>query len=196
MEGYSKVVKNKMVVIFVIIIGVLALYNNLSWFMKYIYPLKYEQTIIRYSNEYGVDPFLVASVIKVESNFSPDVISGQGAIGLMQLMPKTAFWAAEEIGMQEIQIEDLRNPDINIKIGTWYLSSLLEEFNEDITLSLAAYNGGRGNVSKWIESGMLDKNKEEEIPFLETRNFVARVRKSYIWYKRLYKDKLNKNIQY
>ena len=73
-------------------------------------------------------------------------------------------------------------------IGTWYLSSLLDEFNNDIVLALAAYNGGRGNVAEWIKNGMIEQNKEEEIPFTETRNFVVRVKKSYRWYKRLYKQ--------
>jgi len=155
--------------------------------MRYIYPLKYEQSIIKYSAEYGVDPYLVASVIKVESNFSPKVVSKRGAMGLMQLMPKTALWAAEQMGIENFQVENLQNPDLNIRIGTWYLSSLLDEFNNNITLALAAYNGGRGNVANWLAQGRMQQQKEEEIPFPETRNFVLRVKKSYKWYKRLYK---------
>jgi soluble lytic murein transglycosylase len=187
MEGNLVTVAKKIVVVAVIILGLVALYNNLFWFMRYIYPLKYQESIVRYSAEHGVDPYLVMSVIKVESNFSPKVVSKQGAIGLMQLMPKTALWAAEKMGVKTIEVEDLENPDLNIRIGTWYLSSLLDEFNNNITLALAAYNGGRGNVAKWIEKGRLEQQKEEEIPFPETRNFVARVKKSYKWYKRLYK---------
>jgi len=155
--------------------------------MSYIYPLKYEQSIISYSAEYGVDPYLVASVIKVESNFSPKVVSKRGAVGLMQLMPKTAIWAAEQMGIENFQVDNLQNPDLNIKIGTWYLSSLMDEFNHNITLALAAYNGGRGNVANWLEKGRLQQQIEEEIPFPETRNFVIRVKKSYKWYKRLYR---------
>lgn len=187
--------RKKIVVVFIITIGLFALYNNLSWFMRYMYPLKYEKSIVCYSTEHRVDPYLVASVIKVESNFSPEVMSKQGAVGLMQLMPKTAIWAAEKMGMGNIKTEDLQNPNLNIEIGTWYLSSLLEEFNDDITLALAAYNGGRGNVAEWIKKGQLEQNKEEEIPFLETRNFVAKVKKSYKWYKRLYKTELNQRME-
>jgi soluble lytic murein transglycosylase len=187
MEGNLITVTKRIAATAVIILGLFALYNNFSWFMRYIYPLRYEDSIVRYSDEHGVDPYLVTSVIKVESNFSPKVVSKQGAVGLMQLMPKTALWAAEKMGIKNIKVEDLQNPDLNIRIGTWYLSSLLDEFNNDVTLALAAYNGGRGNVAEWIEKGRLEQKKEEGIPFPETRNFVARVKKSYKWYKRLYK---------
>lgn len=177
----------KIAVILIIILGFVALYNNISWFMSYIYPLKYKESIVNYSAEYGVDPYLVASVIKVESNFSPKVVSKRGAIGLMQIMPKTAIWAAEQMGIEDFQVEDLQSPDLNIRIGTWYLSSLLDEFDNNVTLALAAYNGGRGNVNNWLNQGRQIQQKEEEIPFPETRNFVMRVKKSYKWYKRLYK---------
>lgn len=105
----------------------------------------------------------------------------------MQIMPKTAIWAAEQMGIEDFQVEDLQSPDLNIRIGTWYLSSLLDEFDNNVTLALAAYNGGRGNVNNWLNQGRQIQQKEEEIPFPETRNFVMRVKKSYKWYKRLYK---------
>ena len=176
----------KIAVILIIILGFVALYNNISWFMSYIYPLKYKESIVNYSAEYGVDPYLVASVIKVESNFSPKVVSKRGAIGLMQIMPKTAIWAAEQMGIEDFQVEDLQSPDLNIRIGTWYLSSLLDEFDNNVTLALAAYNGGRGNVNNWLNQGRQIQQKEEEIPFPETRNFVMRV-KNPTNVKRLYK---------
>jgi len=185
MEGNLKTVAKRVVATVVIILGFAALYNNIEWFMRYMYPLKYEKSIISYSREFGVDPYLVAAVIKVESSFSPEVVSSRGAVGLMQIMPKTAIWAAEEMGIEDFQVENLKNPDLNIKIGTWYLSSLLSEFNDNITLALAAYNGGRGNVATWLAEGKMLEN-EEDIPFPETKNFVIRVKKSYKWYKRLY----------
>lgn len=176
----------RIVAVLVIILGFAALYDNLDWFMRYMYPLRYERSIIDYSREFGVDPYLVAAVIKVESNFSPEVVSRRGAIGLMQIMPKTAIWAAEQMGIENFHVEKLRNPDINIRIGTWYLSSLLKEFDNDTTLALAAYNGGQGNVANWLAEGRMQEN-EEDIPFPETKNFVIRVKKSYKWYKRLYR---------
>jgi len=93
-------VSKKLVAVLVIILGFAALYNNIGWFMRYIYPLKYEQSIVSHAKEYDVDPYLVASVIKVESNFSPKVVSKQGAIGLMQIMPKTAIWRHSRWGLK------------------------------------------------------------------------------------------------
>lgn len=180
----------KSIVTLILIIGIAALCNNISWFMKYLYPLNYEESIVKYAREYNVDPYLVASVIKVESNFSPEVVSPKGAVGLMQLMPTTAQWVAEKIAMEGFTPEHLKNPDLNIRIGTWYLSSLMEEFHGDLTLVLAAYNGGRGNVAQWLKNGELDGTREEQIPFPETRNFVTKVKKSYEWYRKLYKVKL------
>jgi len=186
MEGNITKVAKKFIAVLVIILGFAALYNNIDWFMRYMYPLKYEESIVSYSREFNVDPYLVASVIKVESNFLPDVVSKRGAIGLMQIMPKTAAWAAEQMGIENFRVEKLQNPDLNIQIGTWYLSSLMREFGNDVTLTLAAYNGGRGNVANWLAEGRMLRN-EEDIPFPETRNFVIRVKKSYRWYKRLYR---------
>ncbi|ADL08388.1 lytic transglycosylase domain-containing protein [Thermosediminibacter oceani] len=169
------------------LLGLLALYNNISWFLKYLYPLRYEEYIVRYAAEYEVDPYLVAAVIKVESNFSPTAVSPKGAIGLMQLMPETARWAADQMGVRNFN-GDLFNPELNIRIGTWYLSMLIKEFDGDTNMALAAYNGGTGNVKEWIKNGVLSRKRDVDlIPFGETRNFVYKVKRAYTWYKRLYK---------
>nr|WP_281273666.1 lytic transglycosylase domain-containing protein [Biomaibacter acetigenes] len=88
----------KIAAVLIVIIGLLALYNNISWFIRYLYPLKYQDYIVKYSQEYQMDPYMVAAVIKVESGFSPNVVSSKGAVGLMQIMPETATWAAEKNG--------------------------------------------------------------------------------------------------
>ncbi|MCG0276499.1 MAG: lytic transglycosylase domain-containing protein [Thermosediminibacteraceae bacterium] len=177
------------VAVFVLILlGLLALYNNVNWFLRYLYPLRYEDYIIKYAAEYNVDPYLVAAVIKVESNFSPKAVSPKGAVGLMQIMPETAKWAAEQMGIQNFSSEEIFNPEMNIRIGTWYLAGLLKEFDGDTTIALAAYNGGRGNVREWIKRGVFDKSNDlDSIPFSETRTFVYKVKKAYTWYRRLYK---------
>jgi soluble lytic murein transglycosylase len=187
MEGNRAVVAKKIAAVLIVIIGLLALYNNISWFIRYLYPLKYQDYIVKYSQEYQMDPYMVAAVIKVESGFSPNVVSSKGAVGLMQIMPETATWAAEKMDMKDFKIETLVIPETNIKIGTWYLAKLLEEFNGDITLALAAYNGGRGNVREWLKSGQIRGSKEDNIPFAETKDFVSKVKKAYKWYRKLYK---------
>jgi soluble lytic murein transglycosylase len=184
--GIIFAVIKRLAVILIIVIGLFALYNNIVWFMKYVYPLKYRDAIVRYSVQYEIDPYLTAAVIKVESDFSPEVTSSKGAVGLMQLMPETAAWSAGKMGLRDFKTDYLTDPEINIKIGTWYLATLQKEFDDDLTLILAAYNGGRGNVSNWIKSGQLSGAKEDNIPFNETRKFVMKVKKAYRWYKKLY----------
>lgn len=174
------------IIVLVIVIGLFALHNNILWFMKYIYPLKYRDVITRYSVEYEVDPYLTAAVIKVESGFSPKAISSKGAVGLMQLMPETAKWSADKMGIRDFETEQLKDPELNIKIGTWYLKTLQNEFGDDMTLVLAAYNGGRGNVAKWLKNDKLVDAREDGIPFDETREFVIKVKKAYMWYRKLY----------
>jgi len=186
MEGYWAAVIKKVAAVLILVVGLIALYNNILWFMKYLYPLKYQEHIVKYSQEYGMDPYLVAAVIRVESGFSPNVVSKKGATGLMQIMPETAVWAAEQMDMKGFDASQLSAPETNIKIGTWYLSKLLEEFEGDTTLALAAYNGGRGNVREWMESGVIKESVEDTIPFAETKDFVLKVKKAYNWYKKLY----------
>ncbi|KXG78856.1 Soluble lytic murein transglycosylase [Fervidicola ferrireducens] len=176
-------------IVVLILVGLFSLYSNVLWFLRYLYPLKYGEYILRYADEYGVDPYLVAAVIKVESNFSPEAVSPKGAMGLMQIMPDTARWAAEQMGIENLKAEEIFNPEVNIRIGTWYLAGLIEEF-KDTDLALAAYNGGRGNVREWIKSGIFDKKKNPNfIPFEETRRFVQKVKKAYFWYRKLYEFK-------
>ncbi len=110
----------------------------------------------------------------------------------MQLMPDTAKWIAETIGDRSYSESLLREPEKNIQYGTWYIASLQKEF-EDLTLVLAAYNGGRGHVNKWIESHQLDLEnlKIEDIPFNETKEYVGKVISNYANYQELYGRTLN-----
>lgn len=186
MEGTDEIVTKKYIIIFLIVLSVLALYNNVTWLMKYMYPLKYAGEIQKCSKEFAVDPYLIAAIIKVESGYKPDVISKKGARGLMQLMPDTAKWIAENMKMENFDVKMLEEPGLNIKMGTWYFSSLLKEFDNDTTLALAAYNGGRGNVAQWIKSGCFADGTGDKIPFEETKGFIKKVRKAHRWYKRLY----------
>lgn len=139
-----------------------------------------------YSKEYGIDDSLVYSVIKVESKFNKKAISKRNAKGLMQISEITQNWAQEELGLENIDIFD---PETNIKIGCWYLNKLFKEFN-DLDLVITAYNGGSGNVSKWLKNDAYsrDGNKLHEIPFEETKNYLEKVKENYRVYKALYRE--------
>src|SRR5699024_4703950 len=114
------------------------------------YPVAYRAAIVKYSNENDIDPYLVASIINVESSYDKLAVSSKGAKGLMQISPQTGQWGSEVLGMDNYNESDLFDPDINIKIGSWYINRLLKEFNGDLDLTLAAYNAGSGNVRKWL----------------------------------------------
>ena len=169
-------------------IGIYAIFTS-DWFQKkYMYPFLYQEAVYTYALEREIDPFLVASVIRTESKFMSEARSPKGALGLMQIMPETGRWIAEQLGEKEYMTADLTNPDINIRFGSWYLASLKKEFGGNEVLVLAAYNGGRGNVKQWIEryGWPQDFSDIQQIPFKETREYVEKVMYSKKRYIELY----------
>lgn len=157
--------------------------------IKMLYPLYFKDTIIAYSNEYKLPPPLVAAVIKTESKFNVFAESNKGARGLMQITPPTGKWIAEKLDIESYSDDMLFDPEVNIRFGCWYLRHLLNYYDNNMTLTFAAYNGGRGNVDKWLQNEELSKDGKnlDTIPFEETKNFVIRVNNSYKMYKKLYK---------
>lgn len=153
----------------------------------YFYPMKNLEIIEKYSTEYKVDDYLVASIINVESHFNSEVISSKGAIGLMQLLPSTAEWVAGKLKIQFVA-QDLLDPEINIKIGSYYLAYLIDYFG-DVELAICAYNAGQGNVKKWLSNKdfSLDGVSLKEIPFSETKNYLKKVKQNI----EIYKNKFN-----
>lgn len=160
---------------------------SVPWFWRLFYPFPYRESILRHAGEYELDPNLVVAVIRVESKFRSNAESSRGAKGLMQLMPETAQWAAEQMGVS-YDVDKLFDPDYNIALGCWYLSNLLQEFDHNLPVALAAYNGGRGNVKQWLKDRIWDGEADslEQIPFGETKQFVARVLHDYKIYAHLY----------
>lgn len=153
---------------------------------RLFYPLKYEQEIVAAAQESGAPPALIAAVVKSESSFNPQSRSDVGALGLMQIMPETAQWAAEKDGVAYSgNEEDLFDPTLNLRIGSHYLAWLLERFNGDFIEAVAAYNVGQHKVDSWIadNGGAL---QIENIPYPETRHFTAKVIKSCRYYRNLY----------
>lgn len=135
-------------------------------------PLRHEDIIRQQAADKRLDPALIAAVIYAESRFV-DQTSHAGARGLMQVTPETAQEIAQRSGGTEFEQGDLAEPQINISYGSWYLRWLLTHYGENETLAIAAYNAGTGNVDRWIarDPGM----RPEEIPFPETRAYVAKV---------------------
>jgi len=173
----------------VVVSAIFYIVYNSEWFQKeYVYPFPYQEIIYNYALEKEIDPFLIAAVIRAESKFNAQAKSPKGARGLMQMMPETATWVAQQMDESDFEISQLENPEINIRMGTWYLKSLEKEFDGNEVLMLAAYNGGRGNVKQWMNKydWTMSFAQIEKIPFLETRQYVDKVLYSRQRYQELY----------
>jgi soluble lytic murein transglycosylase len=133
-------------------------------------PLKHEDVIRQQSREKGVDAALIAAVIYSESKFS-DRTSPAGARGLMQITPAAASEIERLSGGTTFKLEDLGDPEINIRYGTFLLDELIDRYDGDVAAALAAYNAGPGNADEWGGSAL----RVEEIPFPETRAYVEEV---------------------
>lgn len=157
--------------------------------------INYQDEITEYSEKYDVDPLLTASIVKVESDFDNDAESQKGAHGLMQLLDQTARHSAEVVGI-DYYPEKLNDIDYNLNLGIGYYDYLYNYYNNR-TLALAAYNGGVGNVDKWIKQGLIDKENPDisKIPFDETRQYVTKVEANYDVYKTFYKQGLPDDSQ-
>lgn len=173
--------------IFVTLILVIILLYNAG---RLLYPLRYEELVAEYTERYDLDPYLVMAVIKVESNFKHNAVSHKNARGLMQITEGTGKWGADKLGMTGYSAEKLFDPEANIQIGCWYLSTLYSEFGDNTDLVLAAYNAGSGNVAKWLADNELSPDGKVlgRIPFKETENYIRKVKNSYIVYKKLYEN--------
>lgn len=166
------------------------LFLNSGLLSKLMYPVKFTDHIDRYATEYGVNPYFVASIIRVESNFKTGSVSKKGAVGLMQIMPDTAEWIMERQQFSHLSLQQLDNVPDNIHMGIWYLNSLMNQFSGNLTAAAAAYNAGPGNVSRWLSSGQWDGTLQDSdrIPFGETRHYVVKVHYYYEKYAKIYRN--------
>src|SRR5918998_3584408 len=149
-------------------------------------PLRHEDIIRQQAEAKDLDPSLIAGVIYVESRFR-DQTSHAGAKGLMQIMPATADYIATKSGGTQFEQGDLADPQINIAYGSWYLRYLLEHYEGNELLALAAYNAGEGKVDGWVQTAAArgeDFEVATHIPFAETREYVTRVLSVRDRYKR------------
>ncbi len=175
----------------VVLLAVVALVaaRGPAWIQRLYHPLRFEAQIGKAARSHGVDPYLVAGVIEVESGFKPDIVSKHGAVGLMQVLPSTA----EEIKSRGNSSADpssgalLSDPATNIDLGTYYLGQLLREF-DDTRTALAAYNAGPSTVAKWLERPGGKKITYADVAFPETKRYVKRVLLEAYLYRRLYPE--------
>ena len=153
--------------------------------IKRVFPLKYEDVIDHYADKYNLSDELLMGVICAESKFDTMAHSGK-AMGLMQITDETAKWICDQLNM-EYSEDMLYIPETNIKMGSYYLSYLIDHYCNTET-ALAAYNAGMGNVTKWLgdERYSVDKVTLSDIPYGETKRYVQRVKKLKKIYEFIY----------
>ncbi|MEX2526930.1 MAG: transglycosylase SLT domain-containing protein [Gemmatimonadota bacterium] len=162
-----------------------------SWnlrLLRIVHPFPHREIIVREARARGLDPFLVAGLIRQESLFHASIRSSAGAVGLMQIMPATGAQVARGMGMSGFTAARLEEPEVNIPIGTRFLSDLLRRFDGQVTDALAAYNAGPTRARNWRR---MDEYRNldvfhEHIPFRETRHYVKVVQQYSRVYAALY----------
>jgi soluble lytic murein transglycosylase len=149
-------------------------------------PRAYEWLAVPAANRYGLDPNVLLAVMRVESAYQKHIVSYAGAVGLMQIMPRTGQLIAHSLGHDDFTPADLLDPRLNLEFAAWYLSSLIHRFDGRLPLAIAAYNGGPHNVRRWIQESAEGTPLDvllERIPFTQTHRYVRKVLVHYEAYR-------------
>jgi soluble lytic murein transglycosylase len=156
--------------------------------LQVVYPFPYREMVVREAAEWGVDPFLLAGLIRQESAWVSDIVSSAGAVGLMQVMPATGRGLARQLGVDGFTTASLETPEVNLHLGARFLVDVLERYGPDLPLVLSAYNAGPTRATRWRsfpEAGD-PLQLTERIPFTETRGYVKNVTRNLRLYEALY----------
>ncbi len=157
-------------------------------FWQMAYPLPFRSNLEQLARERDLDPFIVAGLIRQESEFDAGAISRSNARGLTQVMPSTGSWLAGKMGLGRYSTAMLHVPETNLNLGTYYMRMMLNQLDQNWEFMLAAYNAGKGRVDRWRTWFDYREPAEfvESIPFDETRNYVQVVLRNADFYRRLY----------
>ena len=152
-----------------------------------LFPKPYWVDLKRFANSNGLDPYLVASLIRQESAFNPNAVSNKSAVGLMQLLPKTGKLVAKQEKLRHFSAPQLFTPAVNLQLGTRYFRGMVDRFGS-FEYALAAYNAGTDRVDDWLKLGKYRDPQEfvESIPFTETREYVQAILRNEGVYRKLY----------
>jgi len=153
-----------------------------------LFPKPFWSDLKKHSDANGLDPYLVASLIRQESEFNPNAVSRANAVGLMQLLPKTGKLVAKEVQLKRYNASQLYTPAVNLQLGTRYFRGMVDKFGGSFEYALAAYNAGSDRVDEWLAQGKYRDPQEfvESIPFTETREYVQAILRNASVYKQLY----------
>lgn len=157
-------------------------------FWQLLFPLPYERDLVRNARQQSLDPYMVAALIRQESEFDPHALSAKHAYGLTQVEPATGRAFARRAGVRRFTNRSLFQPAINLKLGTYYLRALLDQWGGKWEQTLASYNAGKSRVNDWLTWNSYQEPAEfvESIPFSETREYVEAVLRNATVYRQLY----------
>lgn len=181
--------KAKRITLLSIILLLVIISVNLSNLARLIYPAKHIEHIKKYAAEYNVDPYLILSIIKTESNFDSNAVSSKKASGLMQIIEPTALWLADKMELENFLYENITNPELNIQMGCYYIRYLLDVYEDNVENATAAYNAGEGTVNRWLKDKTYsaDGKTLHTIPYPETRHYINKLKNNQKIYQLLYK---------
>ena len=161
---------------------------NSETFQKASHPLKYQEYVEQYAEEFGIDKYLLYAFIRTESSFEPDAKSSAGAIGLTQITEETFAWLKLKLCPEEnIVFEDLYKPEVSIRFGAYYISRCLDRYSGSIDTAAAAYHSGWGTVDKLLaeQGGQVLTS----FPYTQMNNYVYKINKAYTSYQEIYQNK-------
>ncbi len=152
-----------------------------------LFPKPFWPDLKKFSSQNALDPYLVASLIRQESEFNPSAVSRANAVGLMQLLPKVGSAVAKQVKLRHFSTAQLFTPEVNLQLGTRYFREMVDKFGA-FEYALAAYNAGSNRVDDWQEQGKYRDPQEfvESIPFTETREYVQAILRNANVYRQLY----------
>ncbi len=159
-----------------------------DFFARMMYKQEHIDLVKETAEEYNLDVYLVAAVVKIESDYNENAVSSHDARGLMQVLPDTGEWIAGKLGLEDYSHDMLFQPSKNLMMGCWYLRFLYDRFDGDVELLLSAYNAGQGNVDSWLDNSEYSSDGKtlDVIPVDETKNYVEKVLEAYGQYQKLY----------
>jgi soluble lytic murein transglycosylase len=157
-------------------------------FWELLFPLPYKNDLVRAAEDRKLDPYLMAGLIRQESEFNPKAISRARALGLTQLRAATGKEMARRAGVSRFQTSMLFRPEISLRLGAYYIRLMLDQWNGQWEQVLASYNAGKSRANEWVKWGEFREPSEfvETIPFTETRDYVQAVLRNAALYRRLY----------
>ncbi len=176
----------------IIVIAVLLITGQLNFIEEEVYQLGYEERVIEVCEIYDLDPFVIFSVIKTESNFQPDAVSNVGARGLMQITEITFDWIQTQIDKEnQYTYDDMFDPDVNILFGSYYISRCLERYHGDLDTAVASYHSGWGTVDELLQNSEFsdDGLTLDVFPYEQMNHYVNKINANYESYINIYNER-------